>query len=120
MKRQWILTDTGTVRRPVKGEFYLDVQSGRPMQATDHEGLQSILHTVFVELPDETLPQCLLECEDLRSVCAGVFRDDVFEEPWGCTRGRGHDGPHVACSTDGHDLAVWPQDSASDFDEWNW
>ncbi len=120
MKRQWILTDTGIVRRPVKGEFYLNIQNGRPMQATtdDHECLRIILRMVFVEEPEALEPQCCNECNDTNPICGDI-------RPYGahliCTRALKHKGLHVACgSGDRHDLAIWPQKSAPGFDEWNW
>jgi len=33
--------------------------------------------------------------------------------PFGCTREKGHSGPHVACGTWGHEIEEWSDDVAA-------
>lgn len=77
---------------------------------TDRETRERIEAMLGVDIHGNALPRECAECvpeHDPTPMCADQSR--LPSRGWQCTRPAGHSGNHVACSTDAHGIATWPQ-----------
>lgn len=47
------------------------------------------------------------ECFNKTDICPAQFKDKGKHEFWFCSRDKGHQGPHIACSVDTHNHVAW-------------